>query len=146
MTVPGEAQRSYHVPVKAARIIVDPETSIEVWVPDFATDAQAILRARRIQVGEIPALQLAPEYGCVLPLWDEGGPAIQIARERLPRSLRRKLEQWQQDWEFAFVFPDGWASEEARGAWAAAGEDLYTRLEEQLWDVYVIDPTFRRMT
>lgn len=127
------------------RIITGPETSMEVVVPDFVSDVLAVDRARRLARGEILRLRMEPEFGCVLPLWDEGGPVVDMRSDQLEPSLRVELERWQQHWESAFVFPDGWVSEDEHASWSAEGESIFQRLEAALWLKYEVVAGFRRM-
>lgn len=132
--------------VQQPRVIVDPETSLEVEVPTFVSDEQAIERARRVAKGEIGVLRMEPEFGCVLPLWDEEGPAQDLEPTELPTALRLDLERWHRRWENGYTFPGGWTSDDEQIAWSTEGERLFRRLEEALWTRYTIEPTFRRMT
>jgi hypothetical protein len=62
------------------RIIVDPVTWLEVVVPSFASEERALRRSRRFGRGEVERLRLVPDFGCVLPLWEVGGPALELAQ------------------------------------------------------------------
>ncbi|MEV8271906.1 hypothetical protein [Microbacterium sp. NPDC077184] len=130
----------------APRVIVDPTTFVEVEVPPFASDERALRRSRRAANGELGWLRLEPDFGCILPLWSRDGQASELAEELLPAGLRTDLVAWQREWEFSYIYPRGWSAEDARITWSRHGEELYTRLLEEVWDDYEVEPGFRRLT
>ncbi|WP_323986942.1 hypothetical protein [Microbacterium plantarum] len=128
------------------RTIVDPQTWLEVIVPDFATDEEALDRSRRREAGGVPAVKMEPDYGCIFPLWPESSGAVEDIARRLPEDVVRDLMLWQGRFEAGYVFPTGWRSDGHRSEWLEQGERLFTVVEKALWSDFDVIPSFRRTT
>lgn len=127
------------------RFIVDPETSVEIEVPDFASVESALAKERRRRAGKILSLTLSPDHGCVVPLWSGGEPVADLDALMLPEEVRLALLRWQQRWEEQYDLEIGWRSEAARRAWLIDGEAVFDRLSVLLWESADVIPDFRRM-
>lgn len=98
------------------RTIVDPQTWLEVIVPDFATDE------------------------------DGSSGAVEDIARRLPEDVVRDLMVWQERFEAGYVFPTGWRSDGHRSEWLEQGERLFTVVENALWSDFDVIPSFRGAT
>lgn len=126
------------------RRIVDPETSVELDAPAFATDDQVIDRERRRRAGGIRMLELRPELGCVIPVWSvPGGPITDLLSLGVPKAVEVELRSWLTTWEDSFHYDVGWSSPDVQSDWMQVGEELYARLHRLLWDRFELQPAFR---
>lgn len=128
------------------RTIADPQTWLEVIVPEFATDEEAVDRSRRRAAGAVRTVRMEPEYGCVVPLWPEDTGAMEDVARRLPEDVVRDLMLWQERFEEGYVFPTAWRSDEHRSEWLEQGERLFIVVEEALWSDFDVIPSFRGAT
>lgn len=126
------------------RTIVDPQTWLEVIVPDFATDEEALERSRRQGAGGIYTVKMEPDYGGYLPLWPEDSRAMEVIVQRLPEDVVQDLALWQRRFEEGYVVATAWRSDEHRSAWLEQGERLFAVVEEALWSDFDVLPSFRR--
>lgn len=125
------------------RIIVDPQTWLEIEVPDFATDVEALERSRRLSRGAVQSVRMAPDYGLVLPLWPADTEATSDIERRLPDDTVRGLMLWQARFEDGYIVATGWRSEALRNEWLAQGERLFGVVHEILWSDFDVVPSFR---
>ncbi|MDD7929627.1 hypothetical protein [Microbacterium thalli] len=125
------------------RIIVDPQTWLEVEVPDFATDVEALERSRRLSRGAVQSVRMEPDYGLVLPLWPADIEATTDIERRLPDDIVRGLMLWQAKFEDGYVVATAWRSDMLRNEWLAQGERLFAVVHEILWSDFEVLPSFR---
>lgn len=129
---------------RRGRIIIDPQTWLEVDVPDFATDVEAIERSRRQTRGAVQTVRMEPDFGRVLPLWPTDIEAATVIERRLPDNVRHRLMLWQEKFEEGYIVAAAWRSETLRVAWLAQGELLFSVVYEKLWSDFEVIPSFRR--
>lgn len=126
------------------RTFVDPQTWLEVIVPEFATDEEALERSRRQGSGGIQTVKMEPDYGRYLPLWPEDSRAMEIITQRLPDDVVQDLVLWQKRFQEGYVVATAWRSDAHRSEWLEQGERLFTVVEEALWSDFDVIPSFRR--
>ncbi|MDR5701702.1 hypothetical protein [Agromyces aerolatus] len=124
--------------------IVDPESQVELWVPEYATPESVIVRESMRRDGTLTVVRVFPEWGTESPLWVSGpDDGVIRAEPALSEALRVALQSWVERWRTDFDVFSGWSSAERRESWFREGDLLASRLQQELWDFAEIVPEFR---
>ena len=116
--------------------VVDPETQVEVWVPEYATPDGALRREELRRDGRLATVRLVPEYGHPWPLWLEGSEPYNATPEDLGLSaeLTAELRAWYDEW-FAYRDPfTGWMEGHDAGPWNRKRVELRDRVAREVWE------------
>lgn len=114
--------------------VVDPDTQVELDVPEWTTPELAIERASRERAGLLMRLHLFPEWGVTWPVWEVGGDEVGRGRLELSNELTRDLLLWAAFREERLSIESGWSSDSDRDWWMQYGHDLEERLQREAWD------------
>lgn len=131
--------------MSSQRVIVDPTTSLEVEVPDFATDQEALERHRRLLAGQIPEVEIYPEVGTTDVLWGIGIGPSSVREYGVTDALADEADAWQRWWSRGSDPQTGWFDPVEESAWLSEGERIWHLLHQKLWWHFDVVPAFRRL-
>lgn len=77
--------------------------------------------------GAVRSVELMPDYGCELPLWQADWWELSLST-----SLLNDLADWQEMFDGGFHETKGWRNADMAQAWKVEAEDLIARLRIEL--------------
>lgn len=118
------------------RVVIDPETQVEVMVPEFATPDAVLRRERLRRAGGLRRLRFAPDWGHPWPLWLIGSEPFNASPADLGLSeeLAAEIRRWHDEWLEHFDPFAGWKPGSSLDAWERRGEAIRAGLERELFD------------